>query len=221
MNARPPGFEPDRIVVMKVALSGPNYRVLPPQLSFMERLLDRARTAPGVQAVGITSAAQVGLVVVEGAPRWPAGQEPQTVYRTASAGYFRVLGVRLVKGRWLGDDEPAESVMVNEAFVRRVFGNEDPLGKRVRIPRQPPSYAAIVGVAGDLKSSKLDADPEPEIYIPYRQSPSLRLMNVVMKTSADPLPTGGTVRKLLAAIDPSQPIYGIQTMEDTLAESVA
>ena len=97
------------------------------------------------------------------------------------------------------------------------------IGKRLRImrPQRTPALAAIVGVAGDLKTSKLDADPEAEVYIPYKQSPFLRSMDVVVRAAGDPAAIAPDLRQRIAALDPSQPVYDVRTMEDALAESVA
>jgi putative ABC transport system permease protein len=221
MSARPPGFEPDRIVVMKVSLSGPGYRQMPPQLAYARKLLDTLAVAPGVQAAGITNSPNRGLVSVEGASPLPPGVAPQAVFITVSSGYCRAMGMRLVKGRWLTDDEPEPVALVNEAFVRAVFGRGEPLGRRVRIPRPQAPMAAIAGVVADLKASKLDADPEPEIYLPYRQSPFLRSLDVVAKVAADAPAAAPALRKLVAALDPTQPVYDVGTVEQALAASVA
>ena len=92
------------------------------------------------------------------------------------------MGMPLLKGRWITDAESTGVVLVNETFARIVFGDGDAIGKSIRIPRQQPDpVAAIVGVVADLKASRLDADPGPEVYIPYRQSPFLRTHDMVVK----------------------------------------
>ena len=79
--------------------------------------------------------------------------------RSASSGYARVVGLPLISGRWMKDGEAAPVVMVNESFVRRVFAGADPLGRKVRIGAGRDSTPAeIVGVTGDLKMMRLDAN---------------------------------------------------------------
>ena len=97
-----------------------------------------------------------------GAPPLPPGQEPPiTIGTTASADYDRVMGLRVVRGRWFTDTEAERVIVINESLARRDFRGEDPLGRRLK------SVGPVVGVVADLKFSKLDASPEPEFFTPY------------------------------------------------------
>src|SRR5439155_18962892 len=160
-----------------------------------------------------------GLPDLDGPPRFPQGQAPQVFFRAGSSGCPQVVGIPLVKGRWTNDGEPAFAVMVNETFARRVFGRDEPIGQRLRVIGKP---ATIVGVVGDLKISRLDADPDPEILIPYKQTGFnvLRRMDILVKT-ARPRAILPEVRKAVQTLDPSQPPYAAATLEDALAESIA
>ena len=132
------------------------------------------------------------------------------------------MGMRLLKGRWITDAESTEVVLVNETFARVVFGAGDPIGRRIRIPRQQPApAAAIIGVVADLKTTKLDADPGPEVYIPYRQSPFVRMHDVVVKIAGNPLTIASALRELVSAIDRTQPVYHVETLEQALADSIS
>jgi len=126
----------------------------------------------------------------------------------------------LIKGRWTSDDEPAPVALVNETFARRIFGNDDPMGQRLRTQSSP---VTIVGVVGDLKVSRLDAEPVPEVLIPYKLAPfnSLRRIDVLVKTPGSPAAILPEVRRVVQQMDPTQPPYGITTMEDALSESIA
>jgi predicted permease len=222
MNERPSGFDPEHTLVLKVSLSGPSYRAMPQQLAYFEEALRRLAAAPGVQTAGLAYSPVRGFAQVEGASPLPPGQAPQAIYYSTSADYFHAIGMRLLAGRWMADNEPTEVVLINEAFARRVFGNADPIGKRIRVPRQsPPPQATIVGVVSDLKYSRLDAEPGPEVYFPYRQSPFLRAHNVIVRVAGDPVSTAAVVRKLIGAIDRTQPVYDVQTLDQALAESIA
>ena len=222
MNARPAGFEPENILVMRISLSGPNYRAMPEQLTYIEQALRRLEAAPGVEAAGIANTPVRSVVEIEGAPPFPPGQGPRTTYNTRSAGYFRAMGMRLVKGRWITDAEPNDVVMVNETFARVVFGASDPIGRRIHIPRQHSSpVAAIVGVASDLKTTKLDADAEPEVYVPYRQSIFVGRDDVVVKMAGNPLPMASALEELVSGIDRTQPVYHVQILEQALADSIS
>jgi putative ABC transport system permease protein len=120
-------------------------------------------------------------------------------------------------------NEPSAVALVNESFQRQLFGGANPLGKHVQIPgpQQPPPQAEIIGVVSDVKYSKLDAEPGPEVYFPYRQSFFTGRSDVVVLTSGDPLAFAPTARKLISGIDPSQPVFDMQTLDAALADSIA
>ena len=225
ISARPAGFEPEEILVMKVSLTGPEYRDAAPQFSYLRQALDRLAATPGVEAAGLTNSALRGFVALHGAPPPAPGEAPPVTYHSASAGFFRAMGTRLVRGRWITDDEPSKVVLVNETLARRVFGAADPIGRQIDLPGTRPNGApvpaAIAGVLADLKYSALAADTESEMYIPYRDYPFVRKMDLVVRTSSDPGAVAASLRKRVAEIDPSQPVFGVESLEDALAESVA
>src|SRR5581483_292533 len=90
----------------------------------------------------------------------------------------------------------------------------------IRVPRQQNPVATIIGVVEDLKTSQLDADAGPEIYIPYRQSPFLRAADVLVKTAGDPMTMAAALHELVASVDRTQPVFHTQTLEQALADSV-
>ena len=222
MNARPPGFNPESILVMKISLAGPAYRARPQQIAYFEEALRRLERTPGVVAAGIVFSPVRGVVQLEGAPPRPADLAHRGTYYSTSTGYFKAMGMRLIQGRWMKDHEASEVMMVNESFVRSILGGADPVGKSIHLefPQRPPSWA-IVGVVSDVKYSKLDADPGPEAYFPYSQSFFNRASDVVVRASGDPLALAPAVRKLISDIDRSQPPFDMQTLEGTLARSIA
>jgi predicted permease len=224
MSAHPPGFEPERILTMKVAFSGPPNRGREAAIAYWERLFDRVSSAPGITAVGITNVPIRGIVNVEGIRFSSLQQTPHATYHSVSAGYFQAMGMRLTAGRWLTDGEPWPAVMINESFAHAVFGNADPVGRRMMTPAAPPTLeapATIVGVVADLRYAKLDAHPAPETYVPYRQAIFVGSMDVVVRTTGDASAMAQTTRKLIADLDRTQLVYDVQTVEQALANSIA
>jgi putative ABC transport system permease protein len=223
MSAHPSGFAPESILTMKVGLSGPSYHGREAQIAYFDRLLDRVSAAPGVSAVAITNVPIRGIIKAEGI-HFQEQQRPGTTYHSVSAGYFQAMGMRLVAGRWLTGHEPSPAVMVNESFVRAVFEKADPLGRRIMIPSSPPtqeSLATIVGVVADLRYTKLDSQPAPETYIPYRQAIYVGSMDIMVRTAGDASAMAGAIRKLVADLDRTQPVYDVQTLEQALAGGIA
>jgi putative ABC transport system permease protein len=223
LNARPSGFAPERTVTMRMTLAG---------AARVDDVLRRIAGLPGVEAGGISNARLRGFIGAEGV-QFPPNQTPQTIFHTVSAGYFRAMGMRLAAGRWLTDRETGPVVMVNEALARQVFGNREPIGRRIRTgsagrvvsesgaPGTQNVMATIVGVVADLRYTELDQPPGPETYIPYGQSNSLRGMDVVIRAAGDPATVAGAAAKTIAAIDPAQAVYDVQTLEQSLADSIA
>src|SRR5215471_12336075 len=222
MNVRPAGFNPESILVMKISLSGPAYRARPQQIAYFEEALSRLERTPGVVAAGTVFSPIRGVIQFEGAPPSPVDLAHRGTYYSTTPGYFKAMGMRLFQGRWMTNNEPSEVMMVNETFARSVLGGADPLGKRIHLefPQRPPSWA-IVGVVSDVKYSKLDAQPGPEVYFPYSQSFFNGTSDIVVRTSGDPLALAPAVRKLISDIDHSQPPFDMQTLEGTLARSIA
>ncbi len=224
MNVRTPGFDPANTLVMKLALSGPKYRTPEAGITYMQELLRRLDGAPGVTFAGISGAGSTDAAPLDGAPPAPPGQAPMVIsFRAVSVGYLHAVGMRLVQGRWMTDHEPADVVMVNESVARRVFGREDPVGKHIGVSFNPatPSKSTIIGVVADLKYAKLDADPGPEVYVPYRQLPLFGSGDVVIRTTGDPRALAPDLRKLISDIDRAEPVSEVMTLEQALANSIA
>jgi len=219
MYERPAGFEPQNIGTMKVFLSGPAYGKPESEVSYARRALETVSRSPGVEVAAVTNAVGTGAAQVDGLT-FPPGQAPMVRERSASSGYARVVGLPLISGRWMKDGEAAPVVMVNESFVRRVFAGADPIGRRLRL-RGIDGSAEIVGVVGDLKMLRLDADAEPEILIPYEHTPTPRRVDIIFKTPASPRAVMSEVRRAVVRIDPTQPPYGVMTLEQALAGSIA
>ena len=161
MNAHSPGFDPAKVIVMKVRFAGPQYREKPALQAYLREALRRAEAAPGVQSAGVST-----WFLFDGAPAFPAdtvpGQRHVIRVNAASPGYLKVLGMTLKKGRWLTDSD-SSGAMLNESMARQAFGAIDPIGRRLSIPQS----VTIVGIVADVKYSKLDAAASPEVFVGY------------------------------------------------------
>ena len=217
MYTNPPGFAPENTLLMRVSLSGPQYADKARQVSYLSELVRRIESVPGVQAAGITD---TRLYLLQSANSAQPPVVDQFQESLVSLGYFGAIGMRLVKGRWLMAADPPDATIINETMARRVFGDADPIGQRIdRLGRQ----VRVVGVAANLKYSKLDADPGPEIYRAYPQNlgPGRVMMTVVVRIPGDPLGIAPAARKLISGIDPTQPVYNVETLQQALSHSIA
>jgi putative ABC transport system permease protein len=200
---------------MRVPLSGPRYEDLGQKHAYVNDLLQRLETAPGVEAAGISSVTYNMPVAASGVSRRDAESPPTVAVRMVSAAYLRAMGVALLRGRWPGAADALDSVVVNETFARTLTPHADPIGRTIR-----GSFLSgtIVGVAHDFAYAQLDGEARPELYYPWQRSPTIQSLAVAVRMSESVVPV---VRRLVEGIDHTQPVYQFQTLEQSLSESVA
>jgi putative ABC transport system permease protein len=230
-----PGFRTDHVLTMQLSLPAARYSGLQVGL-FYEQLLRRVAGLPGVQMAGICrflplSGHDIGLnFQIEGQPHLRDADQPRAFYRTASAGYFAALGIPLLRGRVFDERDNQHTpkvAIVNEIASRRYWPGENPIGKRVLSGLDENQWSTIIGVVGDVKHIGLDAGTDPEMYYHYLQVPP-EAMNLTegtvalaIRTSADPSGMTSAVRGELRTLDPTLPVFNVQTMQDVLYGSVA
>jgi putative ABC transport system permease protein len=149
---------------------------------------------------------------------------PRVTFTTVSSGFDRVMGLRVVRGRWLAESEPGPAIVINESMAHELFGDGDAVGKQLGLGPNvddPAIPASIAGVVRDLKYSRLDAPAEPEVYMPYQLSSSLPGMTVMVRTDTDATAIAPAVRNAIASVDRRQPVAEVKTLEQALADSIA
>jgi hypothetical protein len=134
--------------------------------------------------------------------------------------YFRTMGLRLLEGRLLSEDDRPGTPFVtvlNEAAAQRYFPEGAAVGKRLRAgSAEQPLLVEVVGVVASIRNRGLDAAPQPELFAPLAQTGYSNQLMTVVRTSLDPLALIPPVRRAVAAIDPQQPIYQVQTLDQSL-----
>jgi len=147
---------------------------------------------------------------------------PMVPIASATSNYFHIIAARLIAGRYFDATDTPNSlrvVLVNQAFCRRFFPNEDPLRKRIQLGGGD-DWRTIVGIVGDVRHMGVQTDPEPEVITPFQQE-SRSQMFVVLRTAVDPSDLTLAVRQTVLALDKEQPTFDAATMEERLAESLA
>ncbi len=216
MYTQPPGFHPEKIVTMQVSLPEGQYKTKPAKEVYFRNLLQRLESAPGLEAAGF----EAGAITMIG-PGNPFHEQIGAVkFTSTSAEYLRALGMRLIKGRWLTNEESNGVVLVNETFARSLYRDRNPIGNSIRVFRRT-TESTIVGVVSDLKRFALDQDTMPEVYMPYEQFPVLLNPYIAIRTTGDTAAAARSMRKLIAGIDPTAPIFDVMTMEQALSDSIA
>ena len=223
------GFQSEKLLTANIALSEAKYEEPPQQVAFFDELLKRLQSLPGVQHVG--AASDVPLlgrdsyenVYVEGRVVEKSSDALQAGGLLVSPGYFRAMGVPLLKGRELTDDDvPGKpmAILVNETMAKKLWPGEDPLNKKVSAASATGPWMTVVGVVGDIKHRGLTTEPRMEMYASYRQLPQ-DSMTVVMRTTSSPIPMAASLRNEVWAIDKDQPVTTIKTMDEAVSESIA
>jgi putative ABC transport system permease protein len=221
-----PGFNADHVVTLRTILNRTAYPTPPQLVNFYAQLLDRVKSTPGVQSAGAISTLPLSgnntdtNFLIEGRPAPAPNQEPSAWFNSVSADYFQAMQLRVVKGRTFSENDSEKSplvVIISETMARKFWPNEDPLGKR--IGRGPDRWREIVAVVRDVKHFGLDSDTPPTMYFPMRQAPA-RAMNLVVRTSGDPLSLAPALRQQVWAGDRNLAIANLGTMKDLVASSI-
>jgi putative ABC transport system permease protein len=230
-----PGFRPGNLLVADVPVSPRAYPTPAARMDFYDRVLDRARALPGVTAAGAAAflpvsggGSQIHFNIQARPPKGP-GDFLIVAYRPITPKLHETLGVPLLRGRYFTDADtergPAVAV-VNEAFVKQYFPNQNPLGQRLQLGQTPESdvpWHEIVGVVGNVRQN-LATDAAAEMYFPIRQANALLPVNfvsVVLRTAGDPRTEVSALRAAVRELDPNQPLVRIRTMEENIGASVA
>jgi len=224
------GFRPDNLLTMKMVLPESKYSQYHTRVAFVDEVLQRVRALPGVISAGTTTnvplereIAYDAVFSVEGRPPANPNAVPITSNRIVSPNYLETLGVTLIKGRLIDENDRAEGlpvVVVSQQFARQAWPNEDAIGKRVRRirPGQTFPWMTVVGVVKDVKEDLSNYRiNRPVWYVPYAQAENNFPVNLVMRAAVDPTSLTAAVRGAVSHVDPDQPISEMMTMNTTLS----
>jgi putative ABC transport system permease protein len=223
-----PGFQADRVLTFQVALPQPSYPDDPRRVAFFDRLLEKLGASPGVNGAGMVQTLPMrgGYVLtfdVEGRPPAKPGEEPSANHRAVNPDYFKTLGIPLRRGRGFtaADAEKTPFVsLIDEAFVRKHFANEDPIGKRIKIGNGADSPYEIVGVVGDVHYEGLDSTASPTMYVPFKQD-VFGQMWMLARTDGDPAQLSSVAQQAVREIDPTLPAFSMSPLATIVSDSIA
>jgi putative ABC transport system permease protein len=223
-----PGLDPKNVLVMSMTTPQEEIYVGPPGLPrFCQDLEDHAGSVPGVIGVGAASNLPMRggagrSFQVEGRPPAERGQVPGASYTVACPGYFRAMGIPIVKGREFTPRDTLTSpgvIVINERMAREFWPNEDPIGRAIRFEGADGPRLTIVGVSGDVRIEGLDAPVYRQFFRPYTQA-GWPTMQIVVRTIATPMRFLDPVKRALADFAPDRPVSSVETMEDILDRSL-
>lgn len=216
-----PGFDPDGVLLAAFDLQHRGYDEAATR-SFDRALIDRLDSAPGVVSATLAQRVPLELGGTSSSVIAVEGYEPKPDERVWSyvnvvgPAYFRTMRTAVEAGRELSDSDDADAppvVVVSRTLADRYWPGRSPLGTRLRCRGR---WYTVVGVAADISDRRLGEPGRPYMYLSVFQSPR-SAMTIHVRTDGDPAARAGDVRRIVAEIDPSLPLYGVRTLSRTLA----
>lgn len=221
------GFHPENVLTLAMKVTDPRFSDKQRRGEFSERVVERVRALPSVQAAAATSSVPIAPdmtfsisgIELESRP----GVDISSLYRAITPEYFRVMGISLRKGReFTGDDARGGVVIVNQAFVRHYLpsvrdDSPEPLGRHFQWGKLS---ASIVGVVSDVKCEGVASDAPPEVFVPHTESFGDGLA-LVVRTGSDPQRLAPLLSAAVHEINPDQALNPVVSMEQIVSDSVA
>jgi putative ABC transport system permease protein len=227
------GFEAKNLLTAEIELPEARYPKTHQTAQFYKQLLERLQSTPGVvKASAIMPQPLSGnsfRTTVEFQGRsYGRGDEPRSMFRTIALDYLETMKIGLVDGRTFNEQDSGTSqrvALVNEAFVKAYFPDENPLGKFVKPgisvgDEEEAPWRQIVGVVKDVKHRAPGRDFDPELYTPHTQA-AFNTMALVIRTEGDPQAIARALQSEVSSLDKDIPVYSLKMMEQYLGTTIA
>lgn len=220
-----PGYDPHNVLTMTAFIYDNTDEA---RLRHYRNILDRVRAIPGIESAAMVSTLPLSQAVqdtiyVEGMPQPNHADAPVVDQYFATPDYFRVMKIPLERGRVFDDRDGRHTLPVailSASCARVLFGDQDPIGRRIRTGDGHEDWITIVGIVGDVWQHGMDAGPGAGVYIPQSQRPDF-YYRLAARTSGDPWRFFPAVRAAMREIDPSQPMFHVQPMDAYVTKSLA
>ena len=230
LNRVDPGFQPDHLLTMRIALSAARYDTMAKQAQFHEEIVERLESLPGVRTAAMsltlpfTGWAGVPVQLASGPPM-KLNERPITILQLVTPDYFRTMKIAVKRGREFNTHDILVSAppvaIINERLARH-FSPEypkgpDPIGQYLLMGRNPQPRQ-IIGVAADIREQGKDQEPRFGLYLPGVAIPQAV---IIVRTNTDPLQLAGAVQREILAMDPEQPVSDVKSMDEVAEDSEA
>ena len=228
-----PGFVPQHVLAMDTAPNFTKYKGNDQYRQLGNRMLESAKTRPGVMSVAISSSFPfdpdstvfglgVNTYMIEGRPLRDGEPELTTAARVASPDYFKLLGIPLIKGRTFTEADGAETqqvAIINQAVAQHHWAGDDPIGHRITFD-DGKTWQTIIGVVGDTKELTLSQPASDEIYLAFNQFPQVGSL-LVRTDAADPMSVARDIRQSVYDVDPDTALTHMQSLETARTATLA
>ncbi|HMD96445.1 MAG TPA: ABC transporter permease [Terriglobia bacterium] len=226
------GFDRSHVLTFRISLAESKYSNPDRVRGFYEQLIPRLESLPGVESAGAVTAVPGGWwgwdstpYSAEGEPPAAPGEIRSTGEQSVTPGFFRVLRVSLIKGRFLSPQDGPDAPLVvdiSEGLARQIWPHEEAMGKRLRFgrPENNGPWRTVVGVVGSVRPSPWDKRTDLTAYFPLAQAPQAST-GVVVRTPGDPLALVAATRSQVLSLDSEQPPYDPRSLEQLISDDVS
>jgi len=229
------GFDAERILTARLNLPPLNYQVDAKAIGFVRQLEERVRALPGVVSVGIMGWTPVvggggtWSILIDGREVKEIAQAPSADPEQVTPGYFKTLGVQILRGRAFTEQDREDAppvAVINEAMAKQLWPGQDPLGHTLKMFNPQAPWVTVVGVARDMLSRGVGKSVPATMFFPYAQAGKSayfipRQVSIAVKTARDPDAMGGPLRKLVHELDPAAPVSEVRSMEAVMGTALA
>jgi predicted permease len=220
----PPGFLAQYALAMDVSMPSSKYPEANAQTEFAQRTVDRISLVPGVDTVGFAWNRPMQRFEMDERGMRVVGRQNQpefgysVKYEGIVGDYFRALGIPLLRGRTFSRADNSTNgtpvVICSQAVARKIFPNEDPVGKHVQFDKDQKMFE-IVGMVGDVKLTEITDNRPDKIYFPQGGNGSF-----IIRTRVAPMSLAGPIRNAILGVDADQPVSNVRTLEQDITRSV-
>jgi putative ABC transport system permease protein len=235
------GIKPENVLTMSLSFPEPKSDLQDPAgqqrviAQFYQDLTSRIGTLPGVRSVGavgqlpIADGYSIWSILVDGSPMLPVSQAPSAMPQQVTPGYFRSMGISVLRGREFtdADREDARPVaLINETAAKKLWPGKNPIGGTLRMLSRTAPWVTVVGVVKDVRSAGYEEKIEPTMYFPHAQAGKSAYytpaeMSLVIKTVRDPAALAASARNVVKELSAVTPVSRVLTMEQVVSASVA
>ncbi len=216
-----PGYNTNNLLTAHIALPETRYGASIEQTAFYDRLVHNLRGAAGAKAAGVASYTGDTAVYIQGRAE-PRPDEPHPGIHAVVGSYIEALGVPILSGRAIGDQDRRDTqpvAVLSESVARHYFPEGDAIGQRIRLHKGDAKWLTVVGVVGDVRDW-FNNQPYRRVYISFAQMPS-PAVEILVRTEAEPDAMSGAVRAAVRDVDANQPLFDMKSMQQIISEQTS